>query len=60
MRRLGGAQIFLENVIHDSVTYTEHARRKRVTAMDVVGMLSRDRTGLFVVLGVEGRFGSEF
>ncbi|KAG5611624.1 hypothetical protein H5410_022905 [Solanum commersonii] len=42
----GGAQIFLENVICDVVTYTEHAHRKRVTAMDVVGMLSRDRTGL--------------
>ncbi|PNH02976.1 Histone H2B.3 [Tetrabaena socialis] len=26
---------FLENVIRDSVTYTEHARRKTVTAMDV-------------------------
>ena len=24
---------FLENVIRDSVTYTEHARRKTVTAM---------------------------
>ncbi|KAI3664867.1 hypothetical protein L6452_43476 [Arctium lappa] len=28
---------FLENVIRDAVvTYTEHARRKTVTAMDVV------------------------
>ena len=26
---------FLENVIRDAVTYTEHARRKTVTAMDV-------------------------
>jgi hypothetical protein len=27
-------KVFLENVIRDSVTYTEHARRKTVTAMD--------------------------
>ena len=27
---------FLENVIRDAVTYTEHARRKTVTAMDVI------------------------
>jgi histone H4 len=32
---------FLENVIRDSVTYTEHARRKTVTAMDVVYALKR-------------------
>lgn len=32
---------FLENVIRDAVTYTEHARRKTVTAMDVVYALKR-------------------
>merc|ERR1712227_776951 len=32
---------FLENVVRDSVTYTEHARRKTVTAMDVVYALKR-------------------
>ena len=32
----GVLKVFLENVIRDSVTYTEHARRKTVTAMDVV------------------------
>eukprot|EP00340_Litonotus_pictus_P004698 CAMPEP_0170530076 /NCGR_PEP_ID=MMETSP0209-20121228/40621_1 /TAXON_ID=665100 ORGANISM="Litonotus pictus, Strain P1" /NCGR_SAMPLE_ID=MMETSP0209 /ASSEMBLY_ACC=CAM_ASM_000301 /LENGTH=107 /DNA_ID=CAMNT_0010822789 /DNA_START=39 /DNA_END=359 /DNA_ORIENTATION=- len=32
---------FMENVIRDSVTYTEHARRKTVTAMDVVYSLKR-------------------
>ncbi|KAL0212157.1 hypothetical protein RCL1_005783 [Eukaryota sp. TZLM3-RCL] len=32
---------FLENVIRDSVTYCEHARRKTVTAMDVVYSLKR-------------------
>ncbi|KAD2204136.1 hypothetical protein E3N88_41647 [Mikania micrantha] len=30
----GVLKIFLENVIRDAVTYTEHARRKTVTAMD--------------------------
>ena len=34
-------QVFLENVIRDAVTYTEHARRKTVTAFDVVYALKR-------------------
>ena len=34
-------KVFLENVIRDSVTYTEHARRKTVTAMDLVYALMR-------------------
>ncbi|GFP91796.1 histone h4, partial [Phtheirospermum japonicum] len=37
----GVLKIFLENVIRDTVTYTEHARRKTVTAMDVVYALKR-------------------
>ncbi|KAJ9548292.1 hypothetical protein OSB04_020835 [Centaurea solstitialis] len=37
----GVLKIFLENVIRDAVTYTEHARRKTVTAMDVVYALKR-------------------
>ena len=32
---------FLENVIKDAVTYTEHAHRKTVTALDVVYALKR-------------------
>lgn len=32
---------FLEGVVKDAVTYTEHARRKTVTAMDVVYALKR-------------------
>ena len=32
---------FMETVVKDSVTYTEHARRKTVTAMDVVYSLKR-------------------
>lgn|SRR3989338_6011400 len=38
---------FLENVIHDAVTYTEHARRKTVTAMDVVYALKRQGRTLY-------------
>ncbi|KAG6711692.1 hypothetical protein I3842_05G067500 [Carya illinoinensis] len=37
----GGLKIFLENVIRDAVTYTEHTRRKTVLAMDVVYALKR-------------------
>merc|ERR1719166_123996 len=32
---------FLENVLRDSITYTEHARRKTVTALDIVYALKR-------------------
>jgi len=32
---------FLESVVRDAVTYTEHARRKTVTAMDVIYALKR-------------------
>merc|ERR1712034_17165 len=32
---------FLENVIRDAVTYTDHARRKTVTSLDVVYALKR-------------------
>ena len=41
------SQVFLENVIRDSVTYTEHARRKTVTAMDVVYALKRQGKTLY-------------
>uniref|UniRef100_A0A8B9YMM1 Histone H4 n=1 Tax=Bos mutus grunniens TaxID=30521 RepID=A0A8B9YMM1_BOSMU len=37
----GDLKVFLENVIRDAVTYTEHAKRKAVTAMDVVYALKR-------------------
>ncbi len=45
--RLGRAPVFLENVIRDAVTYTEHARRKTVTAMDVVYALKRQGRTLY-------------
>jgi histone H4 len=38
---------FLEGVIRDSVTYTEHARRKTVTALDVVYALKRHGRTLY-------------
>ena len=41
----GVLKVFLENVIRDSVTYTEHARRKTVTAMDVVYCLRPQAPG---------------
>ncbi|KAK7301827.1 hypothetical protein RJT34_12703 [Clitoria ternatea] len=44
----GVLKIFLENVIRDAVTYTEHARRKTVTAMDVVYALKRQGRTLYV------------
>eukprot|EP00565_Helicotheca_tamesis_P009559 CAMPEP_0185726946 /NCGR_PEP_ID=MMETSP1171-20130828/2766_1 /TAXON_ID=374046 /ORGANISM="Helicotheca tamensis, Strain CCMP826" /LENGTH=150 /DNA_ID=CAMNT_0028395397 /DNA_START=35 /DNA_END=488 /DNA_ORIENTATION=- len=44
----GVLKVFLENVIRDSVTYTEHARRKTVTAMDVVYALKRQGKTLLV------------
>ena len=38
---------FLEQTIKDSVTYTEHARRKTVTALDVVYALKRQGKTLY-------------
>jgi len=38
---------FLENVVRDAITYTEHARRKTVTAMDVVYALKRQGRTLY-------------
>ena len=38
---------FLENVVRDAVTYTEHARRKTVTALDVIYALKRQGRALY-------------
>ncbi|KAI0667382.1 histone-fold-containing protein, partial [Trametes maxima] len=43
----GVLKIFLENVIRDSVTYTEHAKRRTVTALDVVYALKRSGRTLY-------------
>jgi histone H4 len=37
----------LESVIRDSVTYTEHAKRKTVTSLDVVYALKRQGRTLY-------------
>ncbi|XP_044852846.1 histone H4-like [Mauremys mutica] len=37
----GVLKVFLENVICDAITYTEHAKRKTVTVMDIVYTLKR-------------------
>ena len=47
----GVLKVFLENVIRESVTDTEHAKRKTVTAMDDVFALKRQGHTLY-------RFGS--
>jgi hypothetical protein len=38
----GVLKTFLEGVIRDAVTYTEHAKRKTVTSLDVVYALKRE------------------
>jgi len=38
---------FLEGVVKDAVTYTEHAKRKTVTALDVVYALKRQGKTLY-------------
>ncbi|KAH9384913.1 hypothetical protein HPB48_026943 [Haemaphysalis longicornis] len=43
----GVLNVFLENVVRDAVTYTEHAKRKTVTAMDVVYALKRQGRTLY-------------
>ena len=39
---------FLEDVIRDATVYTEHARRKTVTTMDVLYALKRRGQTLFI------------
>ena len=43
----GVLKTFMEEVIRDAVAYTEHARRKTVTAMDVVYALKRNNRTLY-------------
>lgn len=44
----GVLKTFLEGVIRDAVTYTEHAKRKTVTSLDVVYALKRQGRELLV------------
>merc|ERR1712226_1338944 len=43
----GVLRVFLENIVRDAVTYTEHAKRKTVTAMGVVYALKRQGRTLY-------------
>ncbi|KAL6736000.1 hypothetical protein Aduo_006397 [Ancylostoma duodenale] len=43
----GVLKVFLERVIHDAVMYTEHAKRKTVTVMDVVYAVKRQGYTLY-------------
>ena len=43
----GVLKVFLEGVIRDAVTYTEHAKRKTVTSLDVVYALKRQGKTLY-------------
>jgi histone H4 len=43
----GVLKTFLENVIHDTVQYTEHAKRKTVTSLDVIYALKRQGRTLY-------------
>ena len=43
----GVLKVFLENVIRDTINYTEHTKRKTVTAMNVVYALKRQGRTLY-------------
>jgi histone H4 len=43
----GVLKVFLQNIIRDTVTYTHHAQRKTVTALDVVYALKRQGRTLY-------------
>lgn len=43
----GVLKVFLENVIRDAVFYTEHARRKTATTLDVLYALKRQGRTLY-------------
>ena len=43
----GVLQAFIDNVVKDALTYAEHARRKTVTAMDVIYALKRQGRTLY-------------
>lgn len=43
----GVLKTFIESVMKDAVTYTEHAKRKTVTSMDIVYALKRQGRTLY-------------
>ena len=50
----GVLKVLLENTLRDAVTYCEHARRKTVSAMDIVHALKRQGRTLYGYGGPEG------
>jgi len=44
----GVLKAFLESVIRDAVTYTEHAKRKTVVTLDVIYALKRQGRTLYI------------
>jgi histone H4 len=43
---------FLEKIVRDAITYTEHARRKTVTGLDIVYALKRNNHTLYSEIGL--------
>ena len=43
----GNAEAFLEQILRDAVTFTEHARRKTVSPLDVVYALKRNNRTMY-------------
>lgn len=43
----GITKVYLENVLKDAIAYTEHARRKTITAMDIVYALKRQGKSIY-------------
>ena len=57
----GVLKTFLEGVIRDAVTYTEHAKRKTVTSLDVVYALKRQgRESSLVTSVIQGSLTGSF
>ena len=43
----GVMKVFMEKIIRDAVTYTEHARRRTVSALDIAHSLSKNNKTLY-------------
>lgn len=43
----GTGKVFLTNIIRDAVTYTEHTRRKTISAGDIIMALKRNGRTLY-------------
>merc|ERR1719171_3330514 len=44
-------KLFLKTILHDAMTYTEHARRKTVTVSDVVNALKLNKKTIYGFAG---------